>query len=75
MAHSGTDEESQTNDQPQDVKQESISKEDPEEQSTVLQLMRITDFRYIFIANMMLFMAFQMRNVVQSWLALELTDS
>ena len=75
MANSGTDEESNADDQPQDIEQESILQEDPDEQPAVLQLMRITDFRYLFLANMMLFMAFQMRNVVQSWLALELTDS
>ena len=75
MANSGTGEESNTDDQPQDIEQESILQEDSDEQSAVLQLMRITDFRYVFLANMMLFMAFQMRNVVQSWLALELTDS
>ena len=75
MANSGTDEESHKDDQPQDIEQESILEEDSDEQSAVLQLLRITDFRYLFLANMMLFMAFQMRNVVQSWLALELTDS
>ncbi|HCV27358.1 MAG TPA: hypothetical protein DGB32_03425, partial [Dehalococcoidia bacterium] len=61
MANSGTGEESNTDDQPQDIEQESILQEDSDEQSAVLQLMRITDFRYVFLANMMLFMAFQMR--------------
>ena len=45
MANSGTDEESNTDDQPQDIEQESILQEDSDEQSSVLQLMRITDFR------------------------------
>ncbi|MDP7160221.1 MAG: MFS transporter [Dehalococcoidia bacterium] len=43
--------------------------------SIALTVLGIVDFRYLFVANMMMFMAFQMRNVVQSWLALELTDS
>jgi len=43
--------------------------------TAAFQVLRIVDFRYLFVGNMMMFMAFQMRNVVQSWLALELTDS
>ena len=54
---------------------EEISPARPTGRSTALRVLGIVDFRYLFVANMMMFMAFQMRNVVQSWLALELTDS
>ncbi|MCH7594208.1 MAG: MFS transporter [Chloroflexi bacterium] len=43
--------------------------------STALEVLRMRDFRYLFVANILVFMVFQMRNVVQAWLALELTDS
>ncbi|MDA1258110.1 MAG: MFS transporter [Chloroflexi bacterium] len=43
--------------------------------ATAREVLRLVDFRYLFLANILVFMAFQMRNVVQSWLALELTDS
>ena len=39
------------------------------------EVVRMRDFRYLFVANILVFMVFQMRNVVQAWLALELTDS
>ena len=52
-----------------------VTAPEPRAGSTVETVLRIVDFRYLFVANMMMFMAFQMRNIVQSWLALELTDS
>ena len=44
-----------------------VTAPEPRAGSTVVTVLRIVDFRYLFVANMMMFMAFQMRNIVQSW--------
>ncbi|MBT4515459.1 MAG: MFS transporter [Chloroflexi bacterium] len=75
MAIPGTDREPVSDDQVQQNEDVVTPAEESAGGSAALQVLRITDFRYLFMANMMMFMAFQMRNVVQSWLALELTDS
>ena len=43
--------------------------------SSILQALRIRDFRFLVIAATFMMFGFEMRAVAQSWLALELTDS
>ncbi len=38
-------------------------------------VLRLSDFRFLFISTGLLMFAFEMRTMAQSWLALELTDS
>ena len=38
-------------------------------------LLKIRDFRYIFLSVGILIFGFEMRSMAQSWLTLELTDS
>jgi MFS family permease len=40
-----------------------------------LAVLSIVDFRFVVIANVMMFSGFQIRNMSQAWLTLELTDS
>ncbi|NQW18489.1 MAG: MFS transporter [Chloroflexi bacterium] len=40
-----------------------------------LSVLNIVDFRYVILANVMMFSGFQIRNMSQAWLTLELTDS
>ena len=40
-----------------------------------LAVLSIVDFRYVIIVNVMMFSGFQIRNMSQAWLTLELTDS
>ncbi len=75
MATSGSDRDPAIDAEAQHAPGQEITPGDSGGGSAAVQVLRIVDFRYLFVANMMMFMAFQMRNVVQSWLALELTDS
>jgi MFS family permease len=43
--------------------------------SLALELLKVRDFRFALISSAILVFGFEMRAVVQSWLALELTDS
>jgi MFS family permease len=40
-----------------------------------LSILSIVDFRFVIIANIAMFSGFQIRNMSQAWLTLELTDS
>ena len=49
--------------------------EAPVQGSRVSDVLKIRDFRFLFISVAVLIFAFEMRTMAQSWLALELTDS
>jgi MFS family permease len=75
MAEPGNEIDSTVDSEDQRDESDAVAPENSGGSTAAFQVLRIVDFRYLFVGNMMMFMAFQMRNVVQSWLALELTDS
>ena len=65
-----------TEDLPSCVSSEQVANAEVQTQrSTAADVLKIRDFRFLFVSLGVLIFAFEMRTMAQSWLALELTDS